>query len=50
MDTLDLTKFGVRELDAREMVEVEGGGFGPFGFGFRVFMRLAFIIWEAQAT
>jgi len=25
MDTLDLTKFGVRELDAREMAEVEGG-------------------------
>jgi hypothetical protein len=25
MKTLDVTKFGVQELDAKEMVEIEGG-------------------------
>jgi len=59
---LNLAKFGVqkldikdgaakpsvRELDAKEMAEIDGGGFGPFGFGFRVFMKPAFIVWEAQ--
>jgi len=41
-------KPSVRELDTKEMAEIDGGGFGPFGFGFRVFMKPAFIVWEAQ--
>jgi len=45
---LDMTKPGVQEMDAEEMAEIDGGGFGPFGFGFRVFMKPAFIVWEAQ--
>jgi len=45
---LDMAKSGVQEMDEKEMAEIDGGGFGPFGFGFRVFMKPAFIVWEAQ--
>jgi len=48
MTNLDLKKIGVQELDAKEMVDVEGGGFGPFGVGFRVIMKPSFILWQAQ--
>lgn len=41
-------KIGVEELSTSQMLKIEGGGFGPFGFGFRVFMKPSFIIWQGQ--
>jgi len=32
-------KPSVQELDTEEMAEIDGGGFGPFGFGFRVLLK-----------
>jgi|GEM_PF-3158378 len=48
MPKMGVTKSSIRELDAKEMAAIDGGGFGPFGFGFRVFMKPAFSIWEAR--
>lgn len=40
MNNLQMNSFGVQELNAEEMMNVEGGGFGPFGVGFRVWFHL----------
>lgn len=48
MNNLDLNKIDAQELNTEEMVKIEGGGFGPFGFGFRVIMKPSFILWGAQ--
>ena len=44
----NLEKFAVVELCKEDLTNIEGGGFGPFGFGFRVIMKPSFIIWQAQ--
>jgi len=44
----NLEKIQVVELSNDDLSKIEGGTWGPFNFGIRVFMKPAFIVWEAQ--
>ena len=49
MNNLNLEVIGLEELNGTEVLECQGGGFGPFGFGFRVFFKPAFIVSDHYA-
>ncbi|SMG46336.1 hypothetical protein [Sphingobacterium psychroaquaticum] len=49
MKKINVSNIDLKGLDVREMSDVNGGGFGPFGFGFRVFMKPAFLVSEHWA-
>ncbi|WDF69479.1 hypothetical protein PQ465_03655 [Sphingobacterium oryzagri] len=49
MKNLNLENVELIELNQNELSQVDGGGFGPFGAGFRIFFKPAFIVSEQYA-